>query len=245
MLWDEFLTSIQEELDTLEKDFLRGKVISKTVCPTDPKLVPKLMQCFGPADSDIVQEVKDTVWGKPTLHEELKISLATAQTGRYIKLMKDHFRILPYKDINHIVDIGGGYGNMYRIMNRLGYKGKYQIIDFPIMHKLQLRYLEKTCSDISNLEQIDLDMEKAIPSGKSMLIATHSVNEMPLDTRKKIEPYYKNYDYLFFNHNSNFDGIDNIEYFKNLMDMLQYDYHIVDFNCPIHKSHWFKICQRK
>lgn len=245
MLWDEFVIRIREELDNLEKDFLRGQIISRTVCPTYTRSVPDLINCLDSNDSHILEALKDPEWGRPTLHKNLKVSLTSAQSGRYIKMMKDHFGILPYKDLTHIVDIGGGYGNMYRIMSSLGYRNRYQIIDFPVMHELQLRYLNKVCDDISNLEQIDLDMEKAIPTGKSMLIATHSVNEMPLDMRKTIEPYYKNYDYLFFNHNRNFNGIDNIEYFKSLMDMLKYDYHIIDFNCPIHKSHWFKLCQRK
>lgn len=245
MLWDQFILSIQEELNNNNDRFLRCPVISRTVCPADTKAVPRLMETFDDSDLDIVNELVDPEWGNPAVHPKLKISLSTAQNGRYIKLMKDYFKILPYKDIDHIVDIGGGYGNMYRILNRLGYKGRYQIIDFPIMHQLQLRYLNNTCKDISNLEQIDLDMEKAIPLGKSLLIATHSVNEMPLDLRKSIEPFYKNYDYLFFNHNRNFDEIDNIEYFGDLMDKLQHEYHIYDFNCPIHSSHWFKICKRK
>jgi hypothetical protein len=245
MLWDTFVKEIEFELESREKDFLQGETIAKTVCPTDTRMVPKIIESFGPDDKEILDVMWDTVWGKPTLYHGLKVSLPTAQSGRYIKLMKEHFNIVPYKDLDHIVDIGGGFGNMYRIMSNLGYKGRYQIIDLPIMHKLQQKYLKKACSDTSNLEQIDLDMEKAIPTGKSMLIATHSVNEMPMDTRKKIEPYYKNYDYIFINHNRIFDGIDNIRYFQDLMNMLQSDYQIFDFNCPISQSHWFKLCLRK
>ena len=245
MLWDTFVKEIESELESREKDFLQGETIAKTVCPTDTRMVPKIMESFDPDDKEILDVMWDTVWGKPALYHNLKVSLPTAQSGRYIKLMKEHFNIVPYKDLDHIVDIGGGFGNMYRIMSNLGYKGRYQIIDLPIMHKLQQKYLKKACSDTSNLEQIDLDMEKAIPTGKSMLIATHSVNEMSMDTRKKIEPYYKNYDYIFINHNTFFDGIDNIRYFQDLMNMLQSDYQIFDFNCPISQSHWFKLCLRK
>jgi hypothetical protein len=244
MLWDTLLIEIEAELKSREDDFLRGPTIAKTVCPVGTKTVPELLETLRIKDTDILSVMKDTKWGKPVLHPVFKVSLSTAQTGRYIKLMKDYFNIIPYTDLDHIVDLGGGFGNMYRIMSTLGYKKKYQIIDFPIMHKLQRKYLSKICTDISNLEQIDLDMEKAVPTGKSMLIATHSVNEMPMDTRKKIESYYKNYDYIFFNHNKTFDDIDNIQYFQELMDMLKSDYRIHDFNCNIHQSHHFKLFQR-
>jgi len=44
MLWDEFLTIIQEELKSLEKDSLLGQVISKTVYPIHKSHWLKLCQ---------------------------------------------------------------------------------------------------------------------------------------------------------------------------------------------------------
>ena len=93
MLWDTFVEKIEAELNSREKDFLKADTIAKTVCPTDIRMVPKLRAILGPDDKDILDVMYDTVWGKPTLHPDLKISLSTIQSGRYIKLMKDYFII--------------------------------------------------------------------------------------------------------------------------------------------------------
>ena len=125
-------------------------------------------------------------------------------------------------DVSSVVDIGGGYGNFCRIVHQLGYTGRYTIADFPLMLEIQEDYLSS--NGILDVGFVPLD--KIGPQPKSILIATYSINEMPLETRRLIEPHYKSFDYLYFAHNNTFDGICNIQYFSNLKDMLEDDFEV-------------------
>lgn len=242
-LWDQLLKDIEHELKICKNDFLSASTIAKTLCPKDTRAVDQIVNSL--YNKEIPEHLKDPRWGKAHLDQKHGVSLSTAQTVRYVALMQQYFSSSIIQDVDHIVDIGGGFGNMYRIFNLMGYRGKYQIIDFPLIHSLQRRYLERAVDDFSNLEQIELNMEKAWPVGKSMLIATHSVNEMPLEVRAKIESYYKNYNYIFINHNKIFNGVDNMKYFNNIVNLLKETHNSYQFNCPIHKSHWFKLFAMK
>ena len=245
-LWDDFQKDIAKELKKFKTDFLRGPVIAKTTCPSDTRHVSTYIQAFkSKKDKAILDHLKDPEFGQPYTDRKNNVTLVTTQSLYYIKLMKDIFHIHIPTQITHVVDIGGGYGNMYRILNNMGYLQRYQIIDFPIMHRMQKYYTDNTCSFTKNLEFIDLNMKKAKPEGgKSLLIATHSINEMPLAVRTPIEPYYKNYDYIFINHNKRFNRIDNVEYFAKINALLETDYRVYDFQCTINQQHYFKLYER-
>lgn len=238
-LWVNFQTEIESELHSMPHNFLRGNTIAKTLHPSQHSSNIEYFKASGP----MLAYVTDPKIGEPSLGPT-GYSQASLQCGYYIQLMKT-FLNLDFKDIEHIVDIGGGYGNMYRVLKNMGYNNKYQIIDFPVMHKLQQHFLTNVFPDISNLEQIPLDMEKAKPIGKSLLIATHSINEMPLSSRSVIEPYYSNYDYIFINHNYDFVGINNVDYFNGIIKQLENTHHNISFVCPINSRHLIKMFERK
>lgn len=84
-------------------------------------------------------------------------------------------------ELDTIVEIGAGAGDLADIVYKLGFKGKYVIYDFPELLEIQKWYHDKLghkniqyVSDVNELEAADL------------CIATWSFTEMPLDLREEV-----------------------------------------------------------
>ena len=211
-------------------DLLKKQIIDEfRAAPENFLLQPVIRKCLHPGPSrynkavgdDYYKQLKgyhdlpkeDPKLGNPRIIKNGR-SLVTLQSAYYIKLMNDRFAL---KEIDVIYDVGGGYGNMCRIIREMGYTGDYILIDFPELHEIQKFYLENLGLKVSmniNYQTLDNNLK---PKGNSLLIATHSINEMPLKEREKIN--INNFSKFFIAYNNNFDGIDNKEYFKRYKDL--------------------------
>jgi len=225
------LIDIERELDEHPKDFLRQPIISKTTCPYMPRLAALYHAGFDAAD---VEKVKDPQFGNPKISYN-GFTLSTLQQYYYLDLILKRDDNL--SEWNLITDIGGGYGNMCRIAHRLGFQGKYEIYDFPIMHKLQRAYFEnhpgyyfETGFNSWKVHQELLQNIQPCDTKKSIMIATHSLNEMPLKDREKVISGL-GHDRFIFVYNTQFDGINNIKWFADLAKQLDDRYDIVDIGC--------------
>ena len=78
-------------------------------------------------------------------------------------------------------------------------------------------------------------------SDNSLMLATFSMNEMPLDDRAIVEDNIRSFKYVFIAHNRNFDGIDNVEYFNSLKTRLADTFKITQFTCPVNNSHRYFV----
>ena len=110
-------------------------------------------------------------------------------------------------ELKTIIELGGGYGALALVARRLGFTGKYMILDFPEMHILQ-EYFLGSCD-------VEFDAITEQPkSGCDLYIALYSLAEIPMKDRHKFLPYYTKsilaaYGYIY-------DGIDNKKYFQEL-----------------------------
>jgi len=124
--------------------------------------------------------------------------------------------------LDSIVEIGAGIGEMTDIVHKLGFKGKYSILDFPEVHTLQ-KHLHDTIG-IPNVEYVsDLDNFPVADLG----IACFSFTEMPLEERAKIVDRMsqtKNWVIIYSKH---IFGIDNETYIKDFVK--NFPNHNVDF----------------
>lgn len=235
-LWEKMLIEIESEFKNKEK-FLRHRTISKTLSPNDESNtrrhldhVRKNKYCL----NEILPKVLDSEVGSPKLTEGY--SQGTAQHCHYLMVMLDHLN-LKITDFDHISDIGGGYGNFYRIAKMLGYEGNFDIADFPIMHEIQKYYISKHNLDLPKFIGIrDLN-----PISKSILFGFHSINEMPYSDRKILEEKYYLYDHVMILYNDKFDGIDNMAYFKNLKDRMDKSFTIEIIQAPLKSNGAFFI----
>lgn len=147
-------------------------------------------------------------------------SQTTIRSALYIREMEKYF---PLKEIKWVTDFGPGYGGFARIWCEL-YKdtSTYQLIDLPRLHQISQYYLKQY--DVP-AQWATLD-EHQEPDDKSLFIATHSLNEVDLDVRIKVEKILPKYDYIYIVYNRMIDQINNMLYFEQLGDKLKETHHI-------------------
>lgn len=137
-----------------------------------------------------------------------------------------------YKKLKVIFEFGGGYGNMCRIFKKLGFKGTYIIYDLPIFSALQSFYLKvnnipavynkinyaSKVMCISDYTKLTKLLKKYTRGKDKLFLATWSLSESPLVTRRLIEPLVSRFEYFLISYQSNFNDIDNISYFKKFQN---------------------------
>ena len=250
-VWEGLLQNISDEYKNSPTDFLRRPTISKTVHPKCNDLAKRYyaeMVKSSFCNEKIFPQLNDSKVGNPHQVGILPNCSPVSITHAYqLHILKKHLGIfVPQEEISYIVELGGGYGHTCRMIMNFGYTGRYSIIDFPLMLNIQKDFLER--NTINNVGYYPLDMVQVQPKKNetSILFASFSVNEMPMEARRHIEPYYVQYDYLFFAHNSAFDGVDNVDYFKELKTKLSSDFNI-DYFQDTHRGlrAWFMVCSKK
>lgn len=78
---------------------------------------------------------------------------------------------------NKIVEIGGGFGNMYRLCNNIINFNSWDIIDLPHILELQKFYLENEIKDISKINFINAHNNINYNDKIDLVIGTHSLSE--------------------------------------------------------------------
>jgi len=105
-----------------------------------------------------------------------------------------------------IVEFGGGYGAMALLARRLCLAGSYHIIDLPEFALLQQFYLSQMGAD-GHVTWGDP------PDRCDLLIANHSLSEIPIDKRDRWIIALRPRAVLFL-YSSRFAGYDNVAYFQ-------------------------------
>ncbi len=135
-------------------------------------------------------------------------------------------------DFDVIVDFGGGYGSMARLIQGLGFRGTYIIFDWPEFLALQRFYLAlaevsapievrpdalraPTIAQVSDLEGLRRLLATLPASAKKLLIATWSLSEAPVPLRDEILSAVRPDAYLLAYQHS-FGGIPNRPYFDRV-----------------------------
>jgi len=244
---------IADELSRHPMDFLRQPVISRTVHPNQQELALAYLRELRQdafAGDKVLPRLHDLPIGDPFLCESFPFaSPLSIQHGYYLFLMKKYFNLfIPESDLDHILELGGGYGNFCRLTCYFGYLKRYVIADLPEMHSLQQHFLGHALPqrvqggllDFCSLSDSDIWPNE----GLSLFMATFSLSEMPLAMRVEIEKHYEDFNYLFFAYNKSFDGVDNPKYFKQLENKLRNNFHVDHFKDE-HRRAWFMLAQRK
>jgi len=130
-------------------------------------------------------------------------------------------------DYDLVIEIGGGYGSMCRLVWNLGFRGKYAIYDLPVFSVLQRLYLSETGRSVeigSPLEWKEVftthefgALHEAIDRSlfrKSIVIATWSLSESPDATRERVERMISDTrSDVLIAYQERFAEMDNIAYF--------------------------------
>jgi len=145
------------------------------------------------------------------------------QTGRW------------FLDADVIIDVGGGYGSMARLVRALGYRGRYFIFDQPPVLALQRYYLALHGIDVSyasdaNASQVVLcqdfdELLQSVAAGEQdhiSVLSTWALSEMPFAVREQAERAFRllGCASLLFAYQFEFEGLDNRRYFADLIARL-------------------------
>lgn len=144
----------------------------------------------------------------------------------HVSRFEDHSQS-KIENMSHIFEFGGGYGSMCRLINQLGFKGRYIIFDLPPFSNLQTFYLRCLDIPVHKIEDYDtvengvfcisttedLTFFEKQEMKNSLFIATWSLSESPLHVRKMIEPLSDKYDAFLIAYQEDFGEVNNIEYF--------------------------------
>lgn len=121
-------------------------------------------------------------------------------------------------DVNSIMEFGGGFGNMARIVRQAGFKGDYYLYDFPEFLLLQEYYLDR--AGALNYPTIFCHDDRSVPQGSSLMIATNSLSEAPVIVRDWFcQNFY--WEHLLIHAAFTWDGVDNLHYFSTTFEFVE------------------------
>ena len=123
---------------------------------------------------------------------------------------------------NVVVEFGGGFGGLARLMHVLGFRGRYLIFDLPPFSLLQRYYL--TQSGLLGTAQVELTSEIAVlerfvqsiaPHERASLWATWSLSETPLAFRAQIAELARRIGNYCIAYQGQYGDVDNVAYFTH------------------------------
>ncbi len=150
-----------------------------------------------------------------TIHHAYHLAQFEAKTGAKIS------------DMNCVFEFGGGYGNLCRLVHRLGFKGRYVLFDLPAFSALQcyyfktVRVLDVSCQ--SDFHQLEMALREF--SGNRLFIATWSLSETPLTTRIPVLKLLREFEHFLIAYQDRFGEVDNLDFFNRWKDSTKAAWH--------------------
>lgn len=146
-------------------------------------------------------------------------------------------------NLDSVIEFGGGYGSMCRLIRNLGFDKSYIIYDLPEFLSLQEFYLRNVNPKYLDNTLMTDKMNDLKGGEECLFIATWSISEAPIKLRDELFSSIK-FGYCLIAFQSSFDNIDNYKYFKSL----EINYPEVDFKIfPIEhlKNQFYLIGKKK
>jgi hypothetical protein len=154
----------------------------------------------------------------------------------HIKTFEEKTKLL-INDAKLIIEFGGGYGNLCRLIHKLGFTGKYIIFDLPEFSLIQEFYLGVNGLEVQKLggnpktkesqifssSDIDELISEVSHENIDLFLATWSLSEVPLGLREKLIPFIRNSQNCFFAYQDKFQDVDNLPYFSKLGNRLGFE----------------------
>ncbi len=197
---------VERELDYLMNRH-NWKTVWEQVIQEDPVGTPK-------------RYIRDKRSSGNRIHTAYHLARFEAQTG------------LSVRESRLIVEFGGGYGSLCRLIHKLGFTGLYVIYDLPelvALQKFYLRSLSMPCIDANDTSNLtgqhrgifctsDINVLRRMEShavGRPLFIATWSLSETTSSFRQEIIsiPMIRSARAYLIAYQKYFEGIDNMDFF--------------------------------
>jgi len=226
--WLEFQKALKKEVAEQDpRSFLRWPVILNTMFPDDPEYLPIEFAVIR-KDTEWLSRwkkaIQETSIGRPMPFWRYRNSSSNTIHQAYHILVFEHEWDQRINYFDQVLEFGGGYGCLRRVIHNLGYNGSYCISDFPTFSALQNYYLLQSELPIGNgiggtllLSDIDqfLDVCQAA-KGKVLFIANWSLSETPFELRTRVLSEVARHCTAFLiGYQDEICGIDNATYFAD------------------------------
>ena len=232
--WRMWLEQLQVELNHRDpRQFLRMPIIRKTMFATNsPYLLKEYNELDTSADweSTWQRATREIPFGHPTPYYK--------DRGTSGNMIHQAFQLLQFQkksagrisDLTHVLEFGGGYGAMCRLVHNLGFAGSYVIYDVPQISGLQEFYLDgaglrrpgQGASSIALVTDTS-SIKQHFPTGsgdhKRMVIALWSLSEAPMESRNEFVDYIRHAEYCLAAFQGVFEGIDNLSFFHSIQSI--------------------------
>ncbi len=233
--WYDYSNCLKElVINSDPREFLRWHVISGTMfVKYAGYVVPELKYLKGRSDwqNRWREAIKESPTGHPVPYWKYSSSSGNLLHHAYHLAKFEEKNKMRINNLNYILEFGGGYGSMCRLIHNLDFQGIYVIFDLPSFSLLQQFFLKsigtkvhsfdsfKTGENgvlcISDLEQLRKILSDPIETSDSMFIATWSISEAPIKIRNSILPFVSSFNEFLITYQHQFREINNIVFFEN------------------------------
>lgn len=117
--------------------------------------------------------------------------------------------------INSVVELGAGIGDMADVFRKLGFAGSYTIFDFPELLEIQKWYHQNINSELHRNNKYTADVNEL--SSADLVIATWSLTEMPLELRDNVVSKLIDTPRWLIAFSNSIFGIDNNDWIMNVL----------------------------
>ena len=190
------------------RGFLRWDVLVRTMVVSPQQLyVVREFSALLPAWRQWRSVVEDAPIGHPwpfplfprtsanTIHQAYHLHRFERSTG------------LRLEEMEQVVEVGGGYGGLCRLIHRRGFRGRYNIIDLPEFSALQRYFLGASGIRVTH-------NEAATRGLRTLLVANWSLSEMSLADRQTALDACPDLSAALIAYQNTFHGMDNLAFFR-------------------------------
>lgn len=231
--WVEFRAAFHREFSSRDpREFLRWPLIQHTMCVTNsPSIVRELVAMRGSDKWSARYEpaTREVQCGHPVpfLYKPGSSGNLLHHCHHIVQLERTCG--VDVTKLDTVVEFGGGYGSLCRLVHNLGFHGRYVIYDLPEFSTLQrffLRSIDLPVRDagedftqpgiylLTDLAAMRRAAQSISDPGRALFIATWSLSESPVELRELFLPLVSEFGYYLFAYQSKFGPVDNLKYFR-------------------------------
>ena len=251
------------------RDFLTWDVVRDTMFVGDEPYVAEelsFLQSLGDWDSRWGPAIEESAARRPPRYSGHPTSSGNLIHHAYHLARFESASGYRVEDHEVIVEFGGGYGSTCRLIERLGFSGKYIIYDLPAFSALQRYYLSSIGLEVSpdstpeehamviscehDLDQVRYligaagaagPADKAEASVRRLFIGEWSISETPPTIRDRFLPLTLGFDSHLIAYQSEFGGVDNTTYFATHADRsgeIEWSDSVIPHLSPVEEHHY-------
>lgn len=250
-LWDSMLCNLKDQLLALERldYFLQVPEIQRSVHPYQPKLAKKYMKALLDGDYCVKDyaSMSEDEFGKPNrLLTWPNMSSQLVQHNYHIHILKKY--LFNDDTPSSVVEFGGGYGSIAKLIMREIGVSQYTIVDLELMCEIQKFYLKNTLEDKYFARLSWQDSKKASTDfieDSCLFLATWSISECPIEVRDVFLKNINSYDFVCITFQKSWEKVDNYEYFVNLFRGMQNNFDETHFfECSVFKDNYYLLAKK-